>query len=72
MAVPVIYAELMQGPGAERTGGIVGQAGARRAGTRQCTRVVASRPLGATALPETLRAITPAALESKREALVWG
>ena len=34
--------------------------------------VVAARPLGATALPETLRAITPAALESKREALVWG
>jgi hypothetical protein len=32
--------------------------------------VVAARPLGATALPETLRAITLAALESKREALV--
>jgi hypothetical protein len=76
MVVPVIYAELMQGPGAERTGGSGAGGGApsRRHkavhSPRALPGVVAARPLGATALPETLRAITLAALESKREALV--
>ena len=75
MVVPVIYAELMQGPGAERTGGSGAGGGAPSRhkavhSPRALPGVVAARPLGATALPETLRAITLAALESKREALV--
>ena len=75
MVVPVIYAELMQGPGAERIGGSGAGGGAPSRhkavhSPRALPGVVAARPLGATALPETLRAITPAALESKREALV--
>jgi hypothetical protein len=75
MVGPVIYAELMQGPGAERTGG--SGAGGSAPSRAQSPPVAAQQPRpevrAASALPcapETLRAITPAALESKREALV--